>query len=102
MLLTESGKLILLTGNKDSLSAKLSKNKWWYLKYPEHIVFPSKKYFSENTDFSLESFTETYASRGYEIKFYKIFISCIKSLLKRNYNGLPSIGPDHHLLVLKK
>lgn len=102
ILLSKTGKLVLLTGNKNSLSAKLSKNKWWYLKYPEHIVFPSKKYFIKNTDFELESSTETYASRGYETKYYKTLFQVVKSIFRRNYSGLPSIGPDHHLLVLKK
>ncbi|HKM19267.1 MAG TPA: class I SAM-dependent methyltransferase [Aliarcobacter sp.] len=100
--LKKNGRLIILTGNIDSLSSRIAKSNWWYIKYPEHIVFPSKKYFIENTNFILESSIETYASRGYENSYYKIFYSVLKATLRSNYNGLPSIGPDHHLLVLKK
>jgi 2-polyprenyl-3-methyl-5-hydroxy-6-metoxy-1,4-benzoquinol methylase len=100
--LKKGGRLIILTGNIDSLSSRIAKSNWWYIKYPEHIIFPSKKYFIENTNFILESSIETYASRGYENSYIKIFYSILKSILRSNYNGLPSIGPDHHFLVLKK
>ena len=94
--------MIILTGNANSLSSRISKSKWWYVGYPEHIIFPSKYFIKEMTQFKLKRAINTYASKGYENKWYNILHIVGIKLLRKDYNGLPSIGPDHHLLVLKK
>jgi SAM-dependent methyltransferase len=105
--LSKNGVLIILTGNPSSLSATLSGKNWWYIKYPEHIVFPSKEYYKNLTNFNLCKYHQTYASKVYKVAFHKILLFFIKGFIKKmlfsfEYNGLPSLGPDHHLVVLKK
>ncbi|MDF1584667.1 MAG: class I SAM-dependent methyltransferase [Methyloprofundus sp.] len=105
--LVKGGVLIILTGNPTCLSSKLTGSGWWYSSYPEHVVFPSKHYYNSLKGFKLFSYLNTYASQGYKVSKRQIFLFIIKSLLKSiinkfQYNGLPSLGPDHHLVVLKK
>ncbi|MDP2240446.1 MAG: class I SAM-dependent methyltransferase [Burkholderiales bacterium] len=102
-LLVEGGVLILLTGDVDSLSARLTKNDWWYLKAPEHIVFPSRQFFRELDDFELLSIDGTYASVGYMKSIFWVLAQYFrKKILLGNYQGLPALGPDHMLVVLRK
>lgn len=101
--LSEKGRLVILTGNIDSLSAVLTGKRWWYAQYPEHIIFPSNKYFSEYSGMKIEKWIPTYASRGYQSSICKAGWGILKSILRgRAYTGLPSIGPDHVLVVLSK
>ena len=101
--LTEKGRLAILTGNIDSISAAMSGKHWWYAQYPEHITFPSKKYFSEYSGLKIEKWIPTYSSKGYQNPIYKAGWGMLKGLLRgRPYTGLPSFGPDHVLLVLSK
>ena len=100
-ILVEGGVLIILTGNPASISAKLSKSGWWYIKYPEHIVFPSKKFYSSCPGFKIQKWIWTYASVGYRHPVW-YSIRCARSgLLNGTFSGLPSIGPDHVLAVMK-
>ncbi len=102
-ILKSNGVLIILTGDVTSLSARLSKQNWWYLKAPEHIVFPSGRYLSNLKNFHLVSIDRTYASKGYKKSVYYGFAQYIrKSLFKGGYDGLSSLGSDHMLLVLRK
>jgi SAM-dependent methyltransferase len=101
--LSAKGRLLILTGNIDSLSAKLSGARWWYAQYPEHIVFPSKKYFREHSGFNIEKWSWTYASINYIFPLRRILSEMLNVLLRRNtFIGLPSIGPDHVLITLIK
>lgn len=102
-ILNENGILVILTGNNKSLSAKLSKNRWWYLKEPAHIVFPSLSFYKSITFFDVASIKKTYASIGYERPLYVSILKFLgKTLLKDGYDGLSSLGPDHILITLKK
>lgn len=102
-LLVNDGVLILLTGDIHSLSVRLSKQDWWYLKAPEHIVFPSRSFLHNIASFELISIDETYASAGYARPlFFGVAQYIRKSLFHGRYDGLPSIGSDHMLVVLKK
>ena len=98
-LLKEDGALIILTGNPASLSARLSKARWWYIRYPEHIVFPSKRYYASCSGYELHEWVKTYASVGYR---HRIGYSIARGIWDGTFNGLPSIGPDHVLLVMKR
>lgn len=100
--LRKNGYLIILTGNITSLPSKLAKSKWWYVSYPEHIIFPSITFFSKFTKFKLDKTIYTYASRGYEFSPSKHILALFKSFLKHKYNGLPSLIEDHCLLILRK
>lgn len=101
--LAEKGVLVILTGNIGSLSAKLSGAHWWYAQYPEHIVFPSRRYFSEYSGMKIEKWVSTYASKGYQNTAVKLIVGVLKGILRgKSYTGLPSIGSDHVLVVLSK
>lgn len=100
--LKEGGKLVIFTGSKDSLSAQISSNNWWYIKYPEHVVFPSKKFFQNHKDFKFESITSLYHSNGYKSSFFNKIKYSVLKILRGKFDGLPSITPDHCLVVLHK
>jgi len=99
-LLKEGGVFIILTGCVESISAVICKSKWWYVGYPEHIVFPSTKYLSEYSGFNVAKKINTYASMGYKMKLTFHIGGIMRRILKGDYNGLPSLGPDHMLVVL--
>jgi SAM-dependent methyltransferase len=101
--MNNKGFLIILTGDINCISSVFSKNNWWYIKYPEHIRFIGRKAVKKLNNFRLIDVKKTYASVGYianPVQFIKFLITLI---LKRNsYTGLPSITPDHKLLILQK
>ena len=101
-LLVDGGVVVILTGDKSSLSARICQSKWWYLTHPEHIVFPSRQYYVQHSGLHVEKWIPTYASKGYKKQPVAVFKGVLKRILKRNYTGLPSLGPDHVLIVLKK
>jgi len=100
--LKAGGKLILLTGNINSISARLSGNNWWYSRYPEHISFISKKYLSTLGYLRLDAAIPTYASKGYKRSYLRVLVSFLIRFPIGKYQGLPSLGPDHFLYVLSK
>lgn len=99
-LLTDDGVLILLTGDNGSISAKLSKNNWWYLKAPEHIVFPSRKYLLQLEGFRHISIDDVYVSNGYKRNWLIRVGQLIRKSMSGSYEGLPPLLPDHMLVVL--
>lgn len=101
-LLADNGVMVILTGDISSVSARVCKEKWWYLKYPEHIVFPSRKYYEEFSGLHLEKWIRTYASLPYKQSLLSVVRGVIIGKLRKNYIGLPSLGPDHALIVLRK
>ncbi len=76
--------------------------RWWYLKYPEHIVFPSKAYFRDWSGWSVARWIRTYASVGYRQPTVRALVGFLKAFARRRYTGLPSVGPDHVLVVLQR
>jgi SAM-dependent methyltransferase len=101
--LAYAGKLIILTGDIQSASAKAAGADWWYAQFPEHIVFPAKKYFEGLSNFTLESWLPTYAAEGYKYPLSRHLMSFIKRVVTgNNYSGQPSLTPDHALIVLTK
>lgn len=100
--LTSNGVCLFLTGNIECLSSKIAGSDWWYLRHPEHIVFPSKKCLRAHCGMKLQGLIYTHASREYECSILKLFPKVMSLLFKRNYGGLPSIGTDHFLAVLTK
>lgn len=100
--LSDEGRIVLLTGNISSLSARIAGSDWWYVKYPEHIVFPTKKYFTKYSELRIQHWIHTYASLEFESSLSYSLKSLLHGLLERNYTALPSIVPDHILVVLGK
>ena len=101
--LVNGGKLILLTGDIQSVSARAAGAHWWYVQYPEHIVFPSRLFFESLSNFKLENWVPTYAAAAYNYPFYRVLLSRLKRIMiMKKYSGLPSRSPDHALIVLNK
>jgi SAM-dependent methyltransferase len=100
--LNPNGFLVILTGDIMSLSARIAQSKWWYLRYPEHIIFPSKKFFKLYSRFHIHLWVYTYASLEFKAPLLKSICEYLNKILSKNYEGLPSLGPDHILAVLKK
>lgn len=99
--LAPNGHIILLTGNINCIWAKITKSNWWYLRYPEHIIFPSKEYFENHSRLKLVSWIPTYADRAYDRPKHLVAMSTLKRVLLRDYSALPALTPDHGLFILK-
>lgn len=100
--LVKGGYLVILTGDIFSVSSVLVRSKWWYVRFPEHIVFPSKHYFKRNSKFKVRAWIPTYAGIGYKTSLLYTLKYLLKNFSKKEYNGLPSLGTDHVLIVLQK
>jgi SAM-dependent methyltransferase len=100
--LSDKGQLIILTGNVTCFSAKITGSDWWYVRYPEHIAFPSKHFFFSLPQFTVAKWVKTYAATKFISSFRDKASSFVKGIQRGNYMALPSIGPDHVLLVLKQ
>jgi len=102
--LSQGGRLVILTGNISTMTAYLLGHMWWYVTFPEHIVFPSRKYFKSFSNFRVDSFIRTFASVDFESSILERCMTLGRCFLKRilGYQGLPSPEPDHMFLVLKK
>jgi 2-polyprenyl-3-methyl-5-hydroxy-6-metoxy-1,4-benzoquinol methylase len=97
--LRPGGRLVILTGNIDSLSARIARQHWWYAAYPEHIVFPSVRFFGT---YRLERLIPTYAARTYQSTLIGKVRGVAAGMVRRGcYSGQPSLGPDHMLLTLR-
>jgi len=101
--LRPGGQLVILTGDIDCRSARVASAHWWYVAYPEHIVFPSRRFFESLSYFKLEKWLPTYAAAGYNYPLHRVLLSFLKrKVLRKEYTGLPSWFPDHALIVLTK
>lgn len=100
--LSKNGKLILLTGNINSLPAKLCKGKWWYLSAAEHIIFPSKKFFSGLRGWKLSKWKACYNSKSFICSRWQLMKYTLLPIIKKTYSAYFSFMPDHVLIVLEK
>ena len=102
--LIDKGVLVILTGDILCMSSKLAKSDWWYLNYPEHIVFPSEYFFKSLLNFRMiecwsvyDTYTDTTQLTCHDA--WEIFK---RKLVYKNYSGKPSCGSDHVLIILQK
>lgn len=100
--LIPNGHLVFLTGDISCIDVYLAGSNWWYLQYPEHIVFPSKRYFELYSGFQVKGWVKTYAAVTYKPSLLTLLKSFTRNLLTGRYTGFPSLGPDHVLVTLKK
>lgn len=100
--LTPDGCLVFLTGDISCFWAKLTRANWWYVRHPEHITFPSRKYFELHPKFQVVDWITTYADRAYDRPKLRVLMSIAKRLLLGDYSGLPALSSDHALIVLKR
>lgn len=99
--LKPGGKLLIVTGDPHCMAARLYGAKWWYAGFPEHIVFPSRRYFAGCTPFRLDRVIATYASKASKLSLWQVLRSMIYGFLNGN-TAVPQLGPDHMLVVLQK
>ncbi|CAN5539152.1 hypothetical protein BH09MYX1_BH09MYX1_07810 [soil metagenome] len=91
-LLSEKGRLVLLTGDIDCPSAKRDGARWWYVQPPEHVVFPSRAYFRsylpalsvESVESTHSGTTPSFATRAFA-----------------RLRGKPAVTLDHVLVTLR-
>lgn len=101
--LAANGRLVMLTGNIDCLSARLSRAQWWYAQFPEHIVFPSKRFFSDCPGLRIEKWLLCYAGKWAEFPKHMVLKGMLSGVFgKHAYTGLPTPFPDHALIVFRK
>jgi 2-polyprenyl-3-methyl-5-hydroxy-6-metoxy-1,4-benzoquinol methylase len=100
--LTPGGILVFLTGNVNSLTARMASNNWWYLRYAEHVRFPSLKWLRRHTEFRVVKVARVHASQGY---VHPLSVASVKSALERwkqnEYDGMPVLLPDHYAVALR-
>lgn len=107
-LLKDKGQLVVLTGNPNCLSARCAGSRWWYINNPEHVVFPSEKFFFNSSGFHLIKYQPIFNSKGYFLislhNFWRIknILKIIVKFIFRCYNGVPLLGKDHALVILEK
>ena len=101
-LLHNESQVVILTGNINSVPAKIFKNNWWYLGYPEHIVFPSVESFTNFRDFKIQHNLKTYAFKSSQKKGRRKFLSSFIKLLLHKSNGRKFFLADHYCVVLMK
>lgn len=100
--LAVGGILVFLTGNINSPTARMARNNWWYLRYPEHVRFPSLQWLHRHSGFRVVKVTRVHASQGY---VHPLSVASVKSALVRwkrsEYDGMPVLLPDHYVVALK-
>jgi SAM-dependent methyltransferase len=101
-LMKPGGVLVILTGDVDCMEARFCGSRWWYSSYPEHVVFPSRRFFaSRPAGLRLQRTVRTYASLGYRVPLRASLWTLLALTYRGKYAGLPSLGPDHLFLVLR-
>jgi SAM-dependent methyltransferase len=97
--LVRNGYLIILTGDIDSVEAKRNKEKWWYVSYVEHIIFPSKKAYEFN-GWKICEYLKVFPFHEPEYTI-RGWIRRILRRISRKYNRWPFNKPNHYLIILK-
>jgi 2-polyprenyl-3-methyl-5-hydroxy-6-metoxy-1,4-benzoquinol methylase len=98
--LKPNGYIVFHTGDILSLLPRLIQSNWWYLRYPEHIVFPSKKYFISHPQVVLDRWIPTYANTHYQ-SITNLVKFLTKELFINDFSGAHWLIPDHALIVLR-
>lgn len=100
-MLAPRGRIVFLTGDSSCLSAKLVGSNWWYVRFPEHIVVPSKHYFETHPKVQLISWTPTLASTAHARPIVNAAKFVLRELLPLKFSGFHWLIPDHALIVLQ-
>jgi hypothetical protein len=94
--------MVFLSGDRECNSSKSTKSDWWYVQYPEHIVFPSKSFFTHYSGLEVLHWIPTYHTPILRNSRLINIIKFMFKIISRRYNGNPSLTPDHCLINLRK
>jgi SAM-dependent methyltransferase len=97
--LEPNGHIVIVTGDILSTSAQLAKNNWWYVSYPEHITFPSTKYFQSHPQLQEIQTASTFAN-ALKKKYISQLRGFIRFILTRQFQG-NFIWHDHIIIIVK-
>ncbi len=64
--LSAKGILLIVTGDVDCVWSQLTGANWWYARYPEHVGFPSRKFWQNQRAFRLVERLPTFANSTYD------------------------------------
>lgn len=98
--LAPGGRMVILTGDIECEGSRRDGAAWWYVQFPEHVVFPSRRYWSSVPGFALESATNVY-NGGPDPTGPRAALSA----LWRRVRGVPPPAPralDHVMVVLTR
>jgi len=125
----KNGLLIISTGNPDCFYwRKMFKAKFWYSTYPEHLVFPSFKYYCEFSKRHNLPFSEQIRFKYRDVTFrascfgifnqlvyaispavFRTWLKLVRSLKGNAIPmaadiplGAPGIFTDHHVIIFRK
>jgi len=101
MKMSSNGRLAIFTGNPQSLSAKVSRNGWWYSRYPEHVVFPSIKYMAGLKYFVTEKIFFIPHGQAGPLMPVRVCASLIKDVISGGFSGFAGYTSDHYVMVLR-
>ena len=98
--LKANGYLIVITGDNCSKEAFEQLNKWYYVSFPEHIIFPS--IFSyRKLGFLVDYSKKIYPGINLKWTLSRIMRKIIL-VFSVNYSGWPFKKPNHYIVILKK
>lgn len=100
--LKPGGIFFILTGDvRCWLSRKLG-SRWWYVRYPEHISFPSFEYLMRLPQFEIIDTCRTFAFRHQDGPIIRKTKEMLVKSIQNEFFGYASPFPDHLAVVLRK
>ncbi|MEO3431132.1 class I SAM-dependent methyltransferase [Pelagibius sp. CAU 1746] len=101
-LLAQGGRIAVLTGAPQSLPARFTGAKWWYVQYPEHVCVPTLKALRHLPGLAVIKKVATFAKAGYRLPVREAWSIARNRYRAGEYDGLPSVVSDHQLVFLKE
>lgn len=100
--LSLGGYIAFLTGDISCLTAKLTGANWWYVRFPQHIIFPSPNYFQLHPEIQVVNCLPTYATAKYHRNLLLGLKSFAKELIQFNLTAENWTIADHVLIIAQK
>jgi SAM-dependent methyltransferase len=98
--LTSEGILLLVTGDRSSVPAQKAQATWWYVRFTEHIIYPSLDYFYQHPHLQVIATQPVYS---YRFSVGKTLKSLVKlAVMPETCTPSPLLPPDHMLICLQK
>ena len=100
--LVPGGIAVIITGDIECRSALRYGCNWWYIRYPEHIRFPSEQWISGLPQVTVIEKHPCYASRYHGGSFLWKALLFLNQIRLWEFNGYPAFTPDHMCILLQK